>query len=85
MRDYAMFVTGINTGLRNGDLKSLKIGDVQKDGKIVDRIYIHEKKLGRKKYLKSTKQSGKHCRNIYPSGVEQNRMSYFSRAGKVEN
>jgi len=53
LRDYALFVLGINSGLRISDLLSLKIKDVLDPGsrrlKISDRIRMREKKTGKVK------------------------------------
>jgi integrase len=52
IRDYAMFVLGINTGLRIGDLLGLKVEDVLSDIRpliIADRIVIREQKTGKAK------------------------------------
>jgi len=44
-RDYVLFVLGINTGLRGGDLLSLKWGDVLDDeGEIVSHLDVRERK-----------------------------------------
>lgn len=48
-RDYALFVVGINSGLRVSDLLSLKVGDVMESGKLKDRITITESKTGKRK------------------------------------
>ncbi|QDR78964.1 site-specific integrase [Sporomusa termitida] len=45
LRDYLLFVLGINSGLRISDLLVLKISDV----KTKDRVIIREKKTGKKK------------------------------------
>ena len=48
MRDYCMFVMGINSGLRISDLLGLTIGDVMDvNGKVRDRITIREQKTGK--------------------------------------
>lgn len=52
MRDYALFVVGINTGLRNKDLKALKIYDISSNGRAADRVYIREKKTGKEKIFR---------------------------------
>jgi integrase len=49
-RDEALFVLGINTALRIGDLLLLKVGDVVKEkGKIPDVVEIQEQKTGKMK------------------------------------
>lgn len=48
-RDYALFVLGINSGLRVSDLLSLKVSDVCDNGKLKDRITLTEKKTGKRK------------------------------------
>ena len=45
LRNYLLFVLGINSGLRISDLLSLTIEDVKK----VDRIILREKKTGKPK------------------------------------
>ncbi|HMM19898.1 MAG TPA: site-specific integrase [Selenomonadales bacterium] len=45
LRDYLLFVLGINSGLRISDLLSLTIDDVKE----IDRIILREKKTGKPK------------------------------------
>lgn len=50
LRNYAMFVMGINSGLRISDLLTLKVSDVlDEKGHIKDRVTIREKKTGKAK------------------------------------
>ena len=50
LRDYVLFVLGINSGLRISDLLKLKVADVLGDkGKYQDRIVLREKKTGKEK------------------------------------
>jgi integrase len=81
LRDEALFVLGINTALRIGDLLTLKVGDVVNEkGKILDTIEIQEQKNGKMKqfslnkslkdtlssYLK-TRQDCAHDEPLFPS------------------
>ncbi len=45
IRDYTLFILGINSGLRISDLLSLTVGDVKEK----DRIIIREQKTGKAK------------------------------------
>jgi integrase len=55
MRDYCLFVVGINSGLRISDLLGLTVGDVITNakadarGKVLDRITLRERKTGKSK------------------------------------
>ncbi|MDF2547735.1 MAG: site-specific recombinase XerD [Anaerosolibacter sp.] len=50
IRDYCLFVLGINTGLRVSDLLDLKWSDVlDEKKKFKDHIYIREGKTGKEK------------------------------------
>ena len=49
LRDYNLFILGINSGLRISDLLTLKVSDVYANGKIKDRIVIREKKTNKLK------------------------------------
>ena len=52
LRNYMMFVVNINNAVRISDLFQLRIKDVlNKDGSIVDRVYIEESKTGKKRYI----------------------------------
>ena len=47
LRDYCLFVLGINSGLRISDLLKLQVIDVTENGKIKDRIRLREKKTNK--------------------------------------
>ena len=50
LRDYCLFVLGINSGLRVGDLLALRVGDVLDErGKLAERISVREQKTGKRK------------------------------------
>ena len=47
LRDFCLFVVGINSGLRISDLLKLRICDVVENGKLKDRITLREKKTNK--------------------------------------
>lgn len=47
LRDYCLFVLGINSGLRISDLLKLCVADILDRGKIKERIELREKKTGK--------------------------------------
>lgn len=50
LRDYALFTTGINSGLRISDLLALRVGDIRDDkGKLRERVSLRESKTGKTK------------------------------------
>ncbi|MBA7542033.1 Tyrosine recombinase XerC [subsurface metagenome] len=56
-RDYLLFVFGINSGLRIGDLLSLKLGDVKDSrGDLKDDLDIKEQKTGKTRKVFFNKQ-----------------------------
>jgi len=56
-RDYLLFVFGINSGLRIGDLLSLKLADVKDHkGNIKDYLIIKEQKTGKTRKIFFNKQ-----------------------------
>jgi len=56
-RDYLLFVFGINSGLRIGDILSLKLGNVKNDqGNLKDYLDIKEQKTGKTRKVFFNKQ-----------------------------
>lgn len=47
LRDYCLFVVGINSGLRISDLLKLRVSDVYENDKPKDRIRLREKKTNK--------------------------------------
>ena len=47
LRDYCLFVVGINSELRISDLLKLRVLDVYENGKPKDRIRLREKKTNK--------------------------------------
>lgn len=47
LRDYCLFVVGINSGLRISDLLQLTIANVIEQGKVKERIRLREKKTNK--------------------------------------
>jgi len=81
MRDYVLFVLGINSGPRISDLLRLKQTDVQNEqGKIKDRIEIREKKTGKVKNFPISDTAAKALREYLP-GVPTQAPLFASRKG----
>ncbi|WP_040048107.1 site-specific integrase [Bacillus thermotolerans] len=47
LRDELLFTLGINTGLRISDILALRVKDVLKDKRVVERLELREKKTGK--------------------------------------
>lgn len=63
LRNYMMFVVNINNAVRISDLFQLRVKDVlNKDGSVVDRVYIKESKTSKKRYVFFGKASKKAIR-----------------------
>jgi integrase len=81
MRDYVLFVLGINSGLRISDLLRLKQTDVQTvKGTIKDRIELREKKTGKMKNFPISDTAAKALRDYLP-GVPTAAPLFPSRKG----
>lgn len=68
-RDFLLFITGINTGLRISDLLKLKVRDVKNSrGEIRDYIRVKEQKTGNDTYIP------------FNSGVKEALQYYFNKS-----
>lgn len=66
-RDHLLFVMGINSGLRVGDLLRFKVGQVQ-DLKVGGTLEIRESKTGKQNFLLLNKEIGKALNLYFQSG-----------------
>ena len=83
LRDYSLFVLGINSGLRISDLLKLRISDVSEKGKIKDRIRLREKKTNKFKDFplsEKTKQAIKEY--LKTRDYTENEPLFISRKNK---
>lgn len=83
LRDYCLFVLGINSGLRISDLLKLRISDISERGKIKDRIRLREKKTNKFKDFplsKSTKSALKEY--LKTRECNENEPLFISRKNK---
>ena len=83
LRDYCLFVLGINSGLRISDLLKLQVIDVIENGKIKDRIRLREKKTNKFKDFplsEKTKQAIKEY--LKTRNYKENEPLFISRKNK---
>jgi integrase len=76
LRDWFLFVAGINTGLRISDLLKLKVGDI----KDKTHITIKEKKTGKEKRFRINTALAE-CIEYYTMRMEQDAYLFPSRKG----
>ena len=70
IRDYLLFVIGVNTALRAGDILKLTKGDIMKGGKIRDILKVRINKTGKDQRVainRNVKQAIKILLNANPS------------------
>lgn len=83
LRDYLLFMFGVNTGLRIGDLITLKYSDVFTENAFKQYLVIREKKTSKEKKIKlndSLRKALKTYMNQIPSG--DNEYIFASKKGK---
>lgn len=86
LRDHALFVLGINSGLRVSDLLELKINDVvDVKGKIKDRIALREKKTRKNKDFPISVTAGKALKEYLDTrkNADQEEPLFLSRNHKA--
>ena len=84
LRDWCLFVVGINSGLRVSDLLALRVRDVQDDsGKMRDRVRVRESKTGKMKDFPLNETARRCVREYLNSreGVKQTEWLYPSQKG----
>lgn len=80
-RDYLLFVTGINTGLRISDIRTLKVSDVLNEDRTSNtHITITEKKTGKLKKFKINDSLSREFMD-YTKNMKMNDYLFYSRKG----
>lgn len=82
VRDYCLFICGINNGLRGGDLLNLKVKDVmnKKEG---DKVRIIEEKTGKENYFYLNKSCYKSIQKLIDEyHLSADKYLFPSRKGK---
>ena len=83
LRDYCLFVLGINSGLRISDLLKLRISDVSEKGKVKDRIRLREKKTNKFKDFPISDNAKKAIKEyLQTRTINENEPLFISRKNK---
>lgn len=83
LRDYCLFVLGINSGLRISDLLKLKVSDVSERGKVKDRIRLREKKTNKFKDFPISNNAKKAIKEYLQTRIiNENEPLFISRKNK---
>ena len=83
MRDYCLFVLGINSGLRISDLLKLRISDVSEKGKVKDRIRLREKKTNKFKDFPISENAKRAIKEyLQTRTINENEPLFISRKTK---
>lgn len=82
MRDYALFVLGINSALRVSDLLSFKVTDVMNpDGSIKERVILHEQKTSKRKEFPFNDQIKEAMTEYLKTDIDKTGVLFPSRIG----
>jgi integrase len=85
IRDWLLFVLGINSALRVSDLLRLRQADVYDSrGRVLDAVRIREKKTGKEKLFRLN-QSAKKALEVYIQGDGHNPDAYLFRSRQGVN
>jgi integrase len=79
-RDYALFVTGINTNMRASDLLSIKAGQVR-DSEPMDELEVKERKTGKNKRVNLNRACVEAIRKLLASKHFSNDSPLFQGRG----
>ena len=83
LRDYCLFVVGINSGLRISDLLQLTIADVIEQGKVKERIRLREKKTNKFKDFPLSDKAKKAIKDYHSTrNYTENEPLFMSRKNK---
>ncbi len=83
LRDYCLFVVGINSGLRISDLLKLQVSDVIDGNKLKDRIRLREKKTNKfKDFPLSDKSKSALKEYLKTREYNENEPLFISRKSK---
>lgn len=86
LRNYLLFVLGINTGLRISDLLKLRISDVIDDnGKIVNSMWIREGKNNKERNIYFNREVKKAIQEYLESLSNYNPNWYLFKSQKGQN
>lgn len=86
LRNYLLFVTGINTGLRISDLLKLRVYDVlDNNGNIKDSITIREKKTGKEKKFAINKSVAHALQEYFDELKRTDKDLFLFKSRKGEN
>jgi integrase len=82
MRDYALFILGINSALRVSDLLSFKVSDIMNpDGSIKDRITLVEQKTKKTKSFPFNDSIKETMTEYLKTDINKNGVLFPSRIG----
>jgi integrase len=85
VRDWLLFILGINSALRVSDLLRLKQSDVcDERGRVLDAVCIRERKTGKEKLFLLNK-SARRALEEYMRAVGHNPDKHLFRSGKGGN